>query len=237
MGKTKTQLVNETEVEKENSEKNIKAFSVEKKVTSSSKEKKKRVRGKKYSEQKAKTGLTKIYTLDAAIRLIKEISFWKKDGTMEMHILVKRTGINLNLDLPHGSGKTKRLEFATESTLTKLKQGKIDFDVLFATPEFMAQLVPFAKILGPRGLMPNPKTKTLIKSEEEMSKFSADSLSVKTEKKAPVIHTIFGKVSMKDEDLLENARVIFEKIGERNIVRAYIKSTMSPSVRIDISSN
>ena len=85
--------------------------------------------------------------------------------------------------------------------------------------------------------MPNPKTKTLIKSEEEMSKFSADSLSVKTEKKAPVIHTIFGKVSMKDEDLLENARVIFEKIGERNIVRAYIKSTMSPSVRIDISSN
>lgn len=193
-----------------------------------------KVRGKKYIEAKGKIDRNKSYKASDAITLVKNSSYSAFDGTMEVHLVVKKIGVSANVALPHSAGKTKKIEVASEETIKKLQAGKVDFDVLLATADFMPKLVAFAKILGPRGLMPNPKTGTLIKSEKDADKFSVNTQSLKTEKIAPLIHTTFGKVSQKNEELEENLEAILKGIGRLQIVRAYIKSSMSPSVKLAI---
>jgi large subunit ribosomal protein L1 len=195
---------------------------------------KERKRGKKYLAAKQKIDKTKSYKIDEAIKLIKEASYSSFDGTMEAHIQVKKQGLNVSVSLPHSTGKTKKIEVADEKTIAKLEKGVIDFDVLLATPDMMPKLLPFARLLGPKGLLPNPKNGTLIKSKEEAKNFSTDKMTLKTEKEAPLIHTIFGKVSMDDKKLSENLEAIIEVIGRKQIVKLFIKSTMSPSARIDL---
>jgi large subunit ribosomal protein L1 len=194
-----------------------------------------KVRSKKYKDARKKIDKSKTYSLTDAIKLVKDTSFSKFDGTVEIHINVKTKGLTANVKLPHSAGKKKKVEVANTDTLKKLKAGKIDFDVLLATADMMPKLVPFAKILGPKGLMPNPKTGTLIKNKSEASAIkSAKSMVLKTEKKAPVIHTIVGKVSQKDKELEENIQAIVDAITKRQITKAVICSTMSPSVKLTL---
>ncbi len=193
-----------------------------------------KVRGKKYQEVKANIDRSKSYNLQEAITLVKNSSYSKFDGTMEIHLIVKKQGLSVNVALPYLTGKSKKIEVANEETIEKLKTGKVDFDVLLATAEMMPKLVPFAKILGPRGMMPNPKNGTLIKSEADAKKFSANSVTIKTEKTAPLMHTTFGKVSQKDEELVKNLETILDAVNRKQVVRAFIKATMSPSVKIQI---
>jgi len=88
--------------------------------------------------------------------------------------------------------------------------------------------------------MPNPKTGTLIKNVKEADlsaqagKFSGNSTMIKTQKDAPVIHTVIGKVSQKDEEIAANTKVILDAIGTKQILKAYMKSTMSPSVKLSV---
>ncbi|OGM87475.1 hypothetical protein A2614_02610 [Candidatus Woesebacteria bacterium RIFOXYD1_FULL_40_21] len=194
-----------------------------------------RIRSKKYQESLAKVDKNKLYPIKDAVKLVKETSYSAFDGSVELHLVVKKTGTSASLTLPYSAGKTKKIEIANEETLKKLKAGKIDFDVLLATADMMPKLVPFAKTLGPKGLMPNPKNGTLIKNEKDVGKFSADSLSLKTEKEAPLIHTVVGKVSQKDEELIKNADAIFNALsGSKQILKAYAKATMGPSVKIQV---
>jgi large subunit ribosomal protein L1 len=153
---------------------------------------------------------------------------------MELHMVIKKERLAINVEMPFSFGKTKKIEVASDATIKKLEKGKIDFDMLLATPEFMPKLVPFAQILGPKGLMPNPKNGTLIKSEKEASKFSANLISIKTEKTAPLVHTVVGKVSQEESEIAENIRTVFKAIGEKQIVKAYLKATMSPAVKLAI---
>lgn len=196
--------------------------------------KKPRIRGKKYQSAKSKIDRNRLYPLTDAIKLVKEATFSSFDGTIELHLVVKKTGLTTNVTLPHQFGKTKKIELASDKTVDKLKEGKIDFDVLLATADMMPKLVPFARILGPKGLMPNPKNGTLIKKASDADKFSANSMTIKTEKDFPVIHTSVGLVSQKDSDLAENVDAIFEAIGKKLIEKAYLKSTMSPSIKMQI---
>jgi len=192
-------------------------------------------RGKKYLESKSKVSKTILYKLEDAIKAIKEASYSKFDGTMELHLVVKKTGISAQVTLPFSTGKVKRIEIADEKTLTNLKVGKIDFDLLLATADMMPKLALFARLLGPKGLMPNPKNGTVIKSEKDVEKFKGNLITLKTEKEAALIHTSFGKVSQKSEELVKNIESILEALGgSKSIIRAYMKSTMSPSVKIVI---
>lgn len=195
------------------------------------KQKKIKVRGYKYKKAKNKIDQNKLYTIKEAIKLVRDVNMTKFDATIELHIITKKD-INVNINLPHSFGKSKKIEITDESTIEKLKSGKIDFDVLLATADMMPKLVPFARILGPKGLMPNPKNGTLIKNAKDASKFSASSLTVKTEKKQPVIHTIAGKFSQKDNEIEENIHSIISSVSSKNINKIYLKSTMSPSIKL-----
>ncbi|MEK7112108.1 MAG: hypothetical protein AAB875_02160, partial [Patescibacteria group bacterium] len=164
-----------------------------------------KVRGKKYQEAKTKLSAGQFYPLPEAIKLVKETSYSKFDGTVELHLVVKKTGTTAKVTLPHSAGKEKKVEIASDETIKKLTAGKIDFDVLLATAEMMPKLVPFARILGPKGLMPNPKNGTLLTDIKKAKSFSAGTLNLKTEKEAPLIHSVVGKVSQNDKELIENA--------------------------------
>jgi len=202
----------------------------------SKKKKAEKIRSKKYKEAKVKVDKTKTYALKDAIKLVKETSYSTFDGTVELHLVVKKVGISANITLPYHSGKTKKVELASDETIQKISAGKIDFDVLLATPDMMPKLVPFARILGPKGLMPNPKNGTLISDPKKAKDFSADTLNLKTEKEAPLIHTVVGKVSQKDEELISNSEAIFKALaGEKQILKAFAKASMGPSVKINIS--
>jgi len=136
--------------------------------------------------------------------------------------------------LPFSTGKSKKIELASEATIKKLQAGKVDFDVLLARAEMMPKLVPFAKILGPKGMMPNPKNGTLIKSEDDAKKFSADSVTVKTEKSQPVVHVVIGKVSQAAKELEENAKAVFSVIGEKQVLKASLSASMGPGVKVKV---
>lgn len=257
MGKTKTAFVSDMgeeakKTKKESQKKTdkvhisglkggqrIKAIEAEPIITEEENEEKKqrrapRVRGKKWIDAKTQVDATKEYKLTDAIKLCKKTSYSKFDGTMEMHLIVKKQGLSANVSLPFSAGKLKKIEVASDETIKKLKEGKVDFDILIATPEMMPKLVSFAKILGPKGLMPNPKNGTLITDIKKAKDFSANSTTLKTEKEAPLIHTTFGKVSQKEEELEKNAQTILDAITTKQIVKGYIKPTMGPAVKIKL---
>lgn len=195
-----------------------------------------KVRSKKYQALATKVDRNKLYALPEAVKLVKETSYSKFDGAIELHLAVKKTGISANVNLPYTAGKEKRVEVANDNTIKKLEEGKIDFDVLLATPDMMPKLVPYAKVLGPKGLMPNPKNGTLVKSESEAKKFSTGTITLKTEKEAPLIHTVVGKVSQKDEELIKNMETILKALSvQKQVLKAYAKATMGPSIKINIS--
>jgi len=193
-------------------------------------------RGKKYKDAKAKVNPAQAYSLKDAAKLVKETSYSSFDGSFELHLVVKKQGLSANVTLPHGAGRQKKVEVASDETIKKLESGKIDFDILLATPEMMPKLVPFARILGPRGLMPNPKNGTLISDVKKAKDFSTNSLSLKTEKEAPLIHTVVGKVSQNQEEIVENIEAIIKALGgTHQILRGYAKATMGPSVKLNIA--
>lgn len=194
-----------------------------------------KVRGKKYLESKSKVSKSTLYKLEDATKAVKESTYSKFDGTMELHLVVKKNGVNQQVTLPYSTGKQKRIEIADDKTLEKLKAGKVDFDLLLATADIMPKLAMFARLLGPKGLMPNPKNGTVIKSEKDAEKFKGNLITLKTEREVALIHTAFGKVSQKDEELVKNAETILTALGgSKTIIRAFMKSTMSPSVKLAI---
>ena len=192
-------------------------------------------RGKKYLESKKKFDSTKTFSPSEAVKIVKDTSYSKFDGTVELHLVVKKAGTSIQVALPHQAGRTKKVEIASDKTIEKLKEGKIDYDVLVATPDMMPKLVPFARILGPKGLMPNPKNGTLVTDPKKLSSFSASTITIKTEREAPLVHTVVGKVSQEDEEIVENIEAILKALGGgKQIIRGYLKATMGPAIKLKI---
>lgn len=201
------------------------------------KTKPKKKRGKKYLAARTKIDPTKTYTLPEAIKLVKETSFSGFDATVEAHLVTLKPGIQAEVTLPYFQGKTKRVEIASDETLKKLEAGKIDFDILISTPAFMSKLVKYAKVLGPKGLMPNPQNGTITdQPEEAVKKLQKGATSLKTEQSAPLVHTVFGKVSQKEEELEANLKAILAAVGTNNIKKAVICSSMGPGIKLGLNS-
>ena len=177
----------------------------------------------------------KLYPLLEALELLKKLKTANFDETVELHANTIGTGISGNLVLPHGTGKKTRVAIASEELIGSIEKGKIDFDVLLATPEMMPKIAKVAKFLGPRGLMPNPKNGTITPNPEELAKKYEDGqISFKTEAKAPIIHLVVGKLSFSEKDLSENIKAIIAAIQPSKIKNITLKSTMSPGIKIDL---
>lgn len=194
-----------------------------------------RVRSSRYRMARAKIDPNRGYQIEEAVKLVKETSLARFDGTVEAHVNTIEP-VSGSLTLPHPVGKEPKVVVADEKLLVRLEEGKIDFDVLLASPQMMPKLAKYAKILGPRGLMPNPKAGTIAENPEEAAKrFTGGLLRFKTEAEAPLIHLTLGKVSTQAEALAENLQAVIEAIGRPKIKKLTLTSTMGPGVKVDIT--
>ena len=212
---------------------------------------------------------SKLYSIEEAVALAKKTSNSKFDATLEvamnLNLDVKKADQQLRgaVVLPHGTGKSKKIlvlakgeqaKAATEAgadfvgdvdLITKIeKENWFDFDVIIATPEMMPQLGRIGKLLGPRGLMPNPKTGTVtmdvVKAIEETKK---GKVNYRTDSFGNV-HGIFGKASFDENKLVENLKTFIDVIlklkpttAKGNYVKNIsISSTMGPGIKIDLNS-
>ena len=215
-------------------------------------------KGHKYLAARQKLEKGKQYGAKEAISLLNETSTVKFDPTVELHLNVVDKSIKGTVSLPHPfETKTKEKRYLVfsekkeevdgvkviwgdDKTITDIETGQLkpgrDFDAVVSTPQFMPKIAKIAKILGPAGLMPNPKSKTVTEDIEKALKTKNDGLALRCELQAPIIHTKLGKLSAKSEELEENLKALIFAIGPQKIKKAVIKSTMSPSIRLDISS-
>lgn len=194
---------------------------------------KKHVFGKQYNEAQKKVS-NKVYDLDSALTLLKKIKYAKFDETVEIHLNLKSQNIKGEVSLPHGTGKSVKVVIADEKVLEQIDKGTIDFEVLLTTPAFMPKLVKYARILGPKGLMPNPKNGTVTPDPEAaMKKFAGGTIRFKSESKFPLLHQSVGKSSFEEKQLSENIKAFIAAVGKTNIDAAFISTSMSPSIKLD----
>lgn len=191
-------------------------------------------RSKRYKQVTKLVDKTKAYPIKQAIGLLRKVSLARFNGTVEAHINVKEKGFSGEVLLPHGTGKKIKVAIADTKVLAQIEKGKIDFDVLLATPQMMPKLAKFGKVLGPRGLMPNPKAGTLIQEpEKKAEEITKGRVYLKTERDAPIIHLSFGKMDFKDTQLIENFNTLIQVIGSNKIKKVVIKSTISPGIKVE----
>ena len=207
----------------------------EKKPSKSPKTSTVNLHGKSYLEARKMIDRNKYYSLEEAVSLLKKIKQTKFDQSVELHFVVDETGLKGETELPFSTGKIVRVKIVDDNILSDLEKGKIEFDVLVTHPSFMPKLAKFAKVLGPKGLMPNPKAGTVsMKPEEIVKKFEKGMLRWKTEAKFPLIHQMIGKISFAEKKLIANAEKFISAVGKVHIKNAFIKSTMSPSVKLEL---
>lgn len=205
---------------------------VKKKETSS-----KKSRSDKYLEVRAKVDANKKYRLAEALDVLPSLKVAKFDETVELHINTTEPGISGTVVLPHGTGKQIRVAIADDDVIAEIVKGKINFDVLVATPQTMPKLAKVAKVLGPRGLMPNPKNGTVSQNPEDVvKKFQGGQIGFKTEAKLPVLHVAVGKVSFGKEKLTENINTMLSAVNKDKVKKITLKSTMSPAIKLDTAS-
>lgn len=192
-------------------------------------------RSKKYVSARSLVDKTKLYDTFAAVELLKKLSYSKFDGTVSADIVVKDAGTQVDVAFPHTTGQVVRVEIATEELLKEIEAGNINFDVLISPPAMVPKLAKFARVLGPRGLMPNPKNGTITPNPEKKKKeLESGKTAVKTEKKQPVMHITIGKTSMETKALVENVSALIEALGTK-AVRLSLSASMSPSVKVKIN--
>lgn len=198
-------------------------------------EKKKSTRSSSYQAAVKLVDKTKTYAVTDALSLLEKLKRGKFDETVELHINTTEPGISGSLTLPHGTGKQLRVVIADDKIIAQVEKGNIDFDILLAHPSLMPKLAKVAKILGPKGLMPNPKNGTITTNPEEaVKKFTGGLVNYKTESKTPIIHMSVGKISFGDKKLAENIKTVFANINGGKIKTATLKSTMSPGIKISL---
>jgi len=192
--------------------------------------------GKAYLNAKAKVLPDKAYSLIDAVKLLKKISFEKFDASIEVHINTTEKGLKGEAILPHGTGQTLKIVLFDEEIESQIKENKINFDILLALPKDMIKLVKYAKILGPKGLMPSPKKGTLTEDPKAaIKKLSSGTINYKTEPKFPIIHQLVGKKAFSEKQLIENVQALVSGINKKYLKAFYIKSSMSPSIRVDLN--
>lgn len=221
--------------------------------------------GKKYKAAAGQVDRAKLYSIDEAVELAKSVAYAKFDETVELGMtlgvdprkadqMVRGTVV-----LPHGLGKSKRVvvitsaekmqeakdagadEVGGDDIVARIKEGWLDFDALIATPDMMRSVGQLGKVLGPRGLMPNPKTGTVtVEVAKAVKETKAGKIEFRVDKTG-VIHAPVGKVSFDKIRLAENAKTLIDAIMRakpatakgKYVKNATISSTMGPGIRLN----
>lgn len=220
----------------------------------------------RYRDAKSKVEKTKLYSLEEAVTLVKETGKAGFDASVEVHANLgidprkSDQQIRGTVVLPHGTGRTVRIAAFVgpnneadaksagadviygEEEIKKLKDtGKIDFDVAVATPDMMPKLAMAARILGPRGLMPNPKTDTVGPDVAKMIEALKKGKAAFKNDNTSNIHQAVGKVSFSEDKLIENITTFVDVLKKAKPASAkgtfikglYLTSTMGPSIKLD----
>lgn len=201
-------------------------------------------RSKSYIAKAEMVDKSKLYSLTEAIKILPELKRAKFDETVELHFTLTEGSMSGSVVLPHGTGKETRVAIAdgsdaasVDALVKEIEGGNVNFDVLIATPDAMVKLAKVARVLGPRGLMPNPKNGTVTpKPQEAAEKFAGGQMNYKSESKFPLLHVSIGKVSFSEDKILDNAKTMIQALDKKRIKKVTLKSTMSPALHVDISS-
>lgn len=225
-------------------------------------------KGKKYQAALEKVDRTKFYAADEAIALAKEIDFANFDATVEvsynLNIDVTKADQQIRgaMVLPHGTGKTQTVvviaqgekakeaeeagaDFVGDADLiAKIEGGWLDFDVMVATPDMMGQVGRLGRVLGPKGLMPNPKTGTVTQDvTKAVNDIKAGQVTYRADK-AGIVNVPIGKVSFEDAKLKENLKALHNEIVRlrpastkgKYIVSLTLTTTFGPGIKLDVPS-
>src|SRR5213594_2760634 len=224
-----------------------------------------RKRGKKFTAARAQVAVDRTYTIEDAVPLVQKVKFAKFDETVELAL---RLGVDPKhadqmvrgtVVLPHGLGRTKRVlaiaggekqkeaqeagaDFVGgEELVEKIMSGWTDFDAVVATPDMMRAVGRLGKVLGPRGLMPNPKTGTVTPNvAQAIREIKAGKVEFRVDKTG-IIHAPLGKTSFPAQSLIENAHALVDSVVRakppaakgRYLKSVTVSSTMGPGVAID----
>ena len=221
--------------------------------------------GKKFREAAAKVDRAALYTPLEAVKLVKELSGAKFDETVEAHFRLgvdtRKADQNIrgSISLPHGTGKTVRVAVFAEGAqaeqaaeagadvigsdelIAQIQKGEINFDAAIATPMMMAKVGRIGKILGPRGLMPNPKLGTVTMDVAKMvSELKAGRVEYRADRYG-ICHVPLGKVSFDEQKLVENYAALYTEILRvkpasakgKYVMSISVSSTMGPGVKVD----
>lgn len=224
-------------------------------------------RSKKYLEAAAKVDAKNVYSPLAAVKLAKETSVTKYDASVEVALVLgvdpKKAdqAIRSTVNLPHGTGKTARvLVFAggaradearaagadivgADELIDEVSKGRLDYDAVVSTPELMGKVGRLGKVLGPRGLMPNPKTGTVTTDvAKAVTDIKGGKIEFRVDKNSN-LHFLIGKVSFTAEQLAENYAAAIEEVIRskpssskgRFLKKAVISTTMGPGIPVDTS--
>ena len=222
--------------------------------------------GKKYRAALEQVDSAKVYDYKEAIALAKKISTTKFDSSLEASFVLNvdprqaEQNIRGAMVLPHGTGKTQRVLVITQGAkedeakaagadfvggadmIQQIQGGWFDFDIIVATPDMMGQLGKLGKLLGPKGLMPNPKTGTVTMDvAKEIDEIKKGKVEYRVDKDGN-INVLFGKVSFTEEALVENFKALYDRILKARPVTvkgAYLKgvtvsTTMGPGIKVTV---
>ena len=222
---------------------------------------------RRHKENQAKTKKIVFSNLEEAIKILKETATAKFDETVELHANLNidpkyaDQQLRTTVTLPHGVGKSIKIAVLTNETnineaqnagadivgnnelIEEISQGNIDFDLLIATPDMMPKLAKLGRVLGPKGLMPSPKSGTVSTTlTETLSDFKKGKFEYKADKTG-IVHVSFGKSNFSETSLIENLLALYKSIEQNRpsgVKGNYFKSlfictSMGPSIQLDLS--
>tara|TARA_B110000238_G_scaffold178443_1_gene200978 strand:- start:1909 stop:2601 length:693 start_codon:yes stop_codon:yes gene_type:complete len=223
---------------------------------------------RRHQENQTKTKNIVFSNLDEAIKILKETSTAKFDETVELHANLNidpkyaDQQLRTTVTLPNGVGKSIKIAVltnenniseaqaggadivGTDDLIEQISQGQIDFDLLIATPDMMPKLAKLGRVLGPKGLMPSPKSGTVTTTlTETLTDFKKGKFEYKADKTG-VVHVSFGKSSFTEPQLIENLTSLYQSIeqnrpsGVKGIYfkKIFICTSMGPSIQLDVES-
>ena len=221
---------------------------------------------KRMKENEKKIDKEKLYSIEEAVKILKQSARIKFDETVEIAVRLgidpKQTDqtVRGTVSLPYGTGKTKKVVviakgekvkeaetagadfFGSEDMIEKISKGWMDFDAIVATPDIMKDLAKLGKLLGPRGLMPNPKTGTVtFDIAKTVKEIKAGRVEFKNDPQG-IVHSAVGKLSFDENKLVENVKAIISQIISlkpasskgQYIKSTAISSTMGPGIKVKI---